>query len=93
VRCHAQVLLDWVQIGALLMQLDIIYLAPAWLPAALSGMLWTPQSSSAWVGWDCMQSKHSQISPEVTKAIFKTTLPGKNDSVELEALLISWSCM
>jgi hypothetical protein len=74
--CVVQFLLVWVQLGAALGHLDVMHLAPTWLPTALSALLFTAQSSSSWVAWECMQGTTSTYPAEVARTLFNLFLPG-----------------
>eukprot|EP00775_Hariotina_reticulata_P009186 gene9186-9352_t len=72
----AQMLLDCLQVVAVVLALNVMWRTPDWLPAALSGLLITQQHTWQWVSLDCLLPAELLLSPAVFNSIGVILLPG-----------------
>lgn len=80
-------LLDCLQVVAVVLALDVMWRTPDWLPAALSGLLVTQQHTWQWVSLDCLLPAELLLSPAVFNSIGVMVLPGERTAASTAGFL------
>jgi hypothetical protein len=73
-----QVVLDGAQIAAVLLSMDLMFLAPDWAAKALTGVLLTQAHTWQYVPFECLIPGRSESSAAVAQVVLVMLLPSES---------------